>query len=133
MRRRRRSPDGLRGLLQKSCDPSVVRAAEEAADGRSPDLEKALDGFGLWDLPTQAGRAVGGRVGARAGRSHLSRIVERAAVGAGSGLPRVLWGECGWAPGATLRSCVRGETGDLVKAAVGAPRRTTAGDLQVVR
>ncbi|MDQ2648210.1 MAG: hypothetical protein M3Z03_01505, partial [Actinomycetota bacterium] len=43
--------DGLRGLLEKSCDSTAVRAAEDDPAGSSAAVDAALDGFGLWDLP----------------------------------------------------------------------------------
>ena len=118
--------DGLRGLLQKTCDAAVVRGAEAAADGRSPELETALREFGLWDLPNQAGVLT-------AAAWELGRalapvpFVERVAVGAGTGLPREVWGERGWGP-AHYAVVMRNGDGVLVRAQVGAPMRTAAGD-----
>ena len=43
----------LRELLEHRCDESTVRQAEEQPDGRSPELEKHLDDFGLFELPNE--------------------------------------------------------------------------------
>lgn len=119
--------EGLRTVLQKACDSAAVRAAEAAADGRSADLEAALDGFGLWELPARPG--VLAAAAWELGRA-LAPVpfVERAAVRAATELPREVWGERGWAP-AHHSVVVRGEDGSVVRAQVGAPRKTIAGDL----
>ena len=43
----------LAALLEKECNPAVVRQAEAALDGRHRGLEGKLAEFGLSELPTE--------------------------------------------------------------------------------
>lgn len=120
--------DALRGLLEKRCDASVVRAAEADPTGRSRALEQALDAFGLWDLPPESGLLA-------AAAWELGRALapvpfpERAALAA-VGLPDLVWAEHGWAATGHGPAGI-GPGGALVRALPGPAARSTAGDLLV--
>ncbi len=124
--------EGLRGLLDRACPTSVVRAAEAGVDGRSPELEAALEGFGLDEL---ADVAEPGQLAATAwelGRALAPvTFVETAPVRAVLGLEGAACGLDGPVPAGVERVVVANEGGELVVVAVDAAagRRTTAGDV----
>ncbi|MGH9138606.1 MAG: acyl-CoA dehydrogenase family protein [Acidimicrobiales bacterium] len=119
--------DGLRGLLEKHGDASVVRAAEAAGDGRSPDLEDRLDDFGLWDLPADAGvlAAAAWELGRALAPIPFPERAALVAVGVGDHV----WAEREWAPAVGLDAAFVDPEGRLMGARLGDSQRSVAGDL----
>jgi len=119
--------DGLRGLLEKHCDTTVVRAAEASDDGRQREVDEQLDAFGLWELPCDPGLLA---AAAWALGRALAPVAfpERAALLA-VGLPNAVWAERGWCPAAGLDGARLGADGSLERVRCGAPRRSAAGDM----
>ncbi|MBW3665526.1 MAG: hypothetical protein KY469_20720 [Actinobacteria bacterium] len=120
---------GLAEVLAGVCGTDAVRAAEAADDGRDPDVEQALDRFGLWDLP--------GDVGLDAVAAwELGRALAPVPFVETVPVRRVLdldaaFAPRGWAP-AACASAVVGDGGALQLVPVTGPaRRTSAGDLLV--
>lgn len=120
---------GLRSLLEKTCGPDVVRAAEARPDGRDRGLDERLASFGLWELPATATML-------SAAAWELGRAIapvpypECACVQAVLGVGGTSCGLEGPVPVPPRKTVISRATGDLHLADVTAPgRRTTAGDL----
>ncbi len=120
--------DGLRALLTKECTTTDVRAAEQAADGRSAALEARLEAFGLAELPPTP--ALLTAAAWELGRA-LAPVpfVETAAVRAVLAIDAA-YGLDGVAPASAAHAVVADADGvALASVEAAAARRTTAGDL----